>query len=338
MAQLRRLLGTLLLVLVLILGAAAAGGWWGYHRFTTESLLTADTTVVVPRGSSIRTIAGQLADAGVIEDSLLFRIGVRLFAGHKPLRAGEYLFPAGITPRAAMQQMIDGRQIQHRLTIAEGLTNREVLDLVAAAPDLTGPTPDLASLGPEGALLPETYFFVLGDSRADLVKRMKASMDATLNELWSSRAPGLPYKDARDALILASIVEKETALPAERPHIAAVFLNRLARGMALQSDPTVIYAITQGHSKLDRPLMTKDLAIDSPFNTYLVPGLPPAPIANPGRAAIEAAMHPSASDDLYFVADGDGGHVFAKTLAEHNKNVAAWRKIQAQKRVLPQVN
>jgi UPF0755 protein len=338
MAQLRRLLGTILLVLVLILGATAAGGWWGYHRFTAESLLTADTTVVIPRGSSVRAIAGQLADAGVIQDTLLFRVGVRLFGRHRPLRAGEYLFPAGITPQAAMQQMIDGRQIQHRLTVAEGLTNREVLDLVTSAPDLTGATPDLASLGPEGALLPETYFFVLGDSRADLVKRMKTSMEAVLNELWAARAPGLPFKDANEALTLASIVEKETGLPAERPHIAAVFLNRLAQGMALQSDPTVIYAITQGHSKLDRPLMIKDLSVESPFNTYIVPGLPPAPISNPGRAALEAVLHPSSSDDLYFVADGNGGHVFAKTLAEHNKNVAAWRKIQAQKRVTPRLN
>jgi UPF0755 protein len=336
MARLRRLLGTLLLILLLVLGAAAAGAWWGYQQFTTAGPLTADNTVVVPRGSSVRAIAGQLADAGVIKDPFLFRLGVRLFGQHKPLRAGEYLFPAGISAQAAMQQMIDGRQIQHRLTIAEGLTNREVLELLTAAPDLQGDTPDLASLGPEGALLPETYFFMLGDSRADLVARMKFSMDAVLAELWPARADGLPFKDAKDALILASIVEKETGLPEERPHIAAVFLNRLAQGMALQSDPTVIYAITQGRSKLDRALTTKDLAVDSPFNTYVAVGLPPAPIANPGRAAIEAVLHPIQSDDLYFVADGTGGHVFAKTLAEHNKNVAAWRKVQAQKRTSTQ--
>jgi len=336
MARRRRLLLTLLLIAVLALGAAAAGAWWGYKQFTAPGPLAADTTVVVPRGSSIATIANLLADAGVIEDRFLFRLGVRLFGRQKPLRAGEYLFAAGISPQGAMQQMIEGRQIQHRLTIAEGLTNRETLELVAAAPGLSGDMPGLASLGPEGALLPETYFFVLGDSRVDLVARMKASMEEALAELWPARAEGLPFRDAKEALILASIVEKETGLPEERPHVAAVFLNRLAKGMALQSDPTVIYAITQGRSKLDRALSTKDLAIDSPFNTYLMPGLPPAPIANPGRAAIEAVLHPAQSDDLYFVADGTGGHVFAKTLAEHNKNVAAWRKIQAQKRTATQ--
>jgi UPF0755 protein len=338
MARLRRLFLTLLLIAVLALAAAAAGAWWGYKQFTAPGPLAADTTVIVPRGSSIASIAGLLADAGVIDDRFLFRLGVRFFGRQKPLRAGEYLFAAGISPQGAMQQMIEGRQIQHRLTIAEGLTNRETLELVAAAPGLSGDTPDPADLGPEGALLPETYFFVLGDSRADLVTRMKAAMEQALAELWPARAGGLPFKDAKEALILASIVEKETGLPEERPHVAAVFLNRLARGMALQSDPTVIYAITQGRSKLDRALTSKDLEIDSPFNTYFMPGLPPAPIANPGRAAIEAVLHPAQSDDLYFVADGTGGHVFAKTLAEHNKNVAAWRKIQAQKRTATQAD
>jgi UPF0755 protein len=338
MAGLRRLLLTLLLVAVLVAGAAAAAAWWGYKQFTAPGPSTADVTLVVPRGSSVSAIAGLLADAGVIEDRLVFRLGVRLLADKKHLKAGEYLFAAGISPQGAMQQMIEGRQIQHRLTIAEGLTNREVLELVAAAPDLGGDTPDLASLGPEGALLPETYFFVRGDSRADLVARMKGSMEQVLAELWPGRADGLPFKTPQEALILASIVEKETGLPEERPHVAAVFLNRLARGMALQSDPTVIYALTEGRSKLDRALTTKDLALDSPFNTYAVAGLPPAPIANPGRAAIEAVLHPAASDDLYFVADGSGGHVFARTLAEHNKNVAAWRKIQAQKRVTTQAD
>jgi UPF0755 protein len=332
MARLRRLLLIFLLIAVLVLGAAAAAGWWGYRQFTAPGPLTADRTVVVPRGSSIATIAGLLADEGVIENRLVFRMGVRLFGRQKPLRAGEYLFAAGVSPQGAMQQMIEGRQVQHRLTIAEGLTNRETLELVAGAPGLSGDAPDLASMGGEGALLPETYFFLLGDSRGDLVGRMKTAMEQALAELWPGRAEGLPFKDPKEALVLASIVEKETGLPEERPHVAAVFLNRLAKGMALQSDPTVIFAITQGRSKLDRPLTAKDLAIDSPFNTYLVPGLPPAPICNPGRAAIEAVLHPAQSDDLYFVADGTGGHVFAKTLAEHNRNVAAWRKIQAKKR------
>ncbi|MFZ5791759.1 MAG: endolytic transglycosylase MltG [Pseudomonadota bacterium] len=336
MARMRRLVLATALLLLLMLCAGAGAAWWGYARFTGPGPLPEDRTVVVPRGSSVAAIAGLLGDAGVIENRWLFRIGVRFFGERKPLQAGEYLFPAGVSPQAAMRLMIDGRRVQHRLTVAEGLTNREILAELAAAPALAGDPPTPEALGEEGHLLPETYFYLRGDSRADLVERMKAAMEETLDALWARRDDGLPLADAHEALVLASIVEKETGIAAERPRIAAVFLNRLKKGMPLQSDPTVIYAVTRGRAKLDRPLTTKDLAIDSPFNTYLVTGLPPAPIANPGRAAIEAVLHPAESDDLYFVADGNGGHVFAKTLAEHNKNVAVWRKLQAQQKASSQ--
>ncbi|MEX1204186.1 MAG: endolytic transglycosylase MltG, partial [Dongiaceae bacterium] len=313
------------------LAVAAGAVVWGLSRFERPGPSTADTTLVVPRGAGVTAIARQLGRAGVVEHSLIFALGTRLFAGGRPLRAGEYLFPAGIGARAAMQQMLDGRTVQRRLVVAEGLTAAEVLALVAAAEGLEGEAPPAA----EGALLPETYFYSWGDDRAALVARMAAAMQDTLAELWAARAPGLPLDSAAAALTLASIVEKETALAAERPRVAAVFLNRLRRGMKLQSDPTVIYALAGAGGALDRPLTRADLAAPSPYNTYLNAGLPPGPIANPGRAAIAAVLQPAATRELYFVADGNGGHAFAETLDEHNRNVAAWRKLRAPDAAAP---
>ena len=183
---------------------------------------------------------------------------------------------------------------------------------------------------PEGSLLPETYHFERNEDRNALIARMTAAMDATLAELWAGRADDLPLDTPEEALVLASIVEKETGIASERPHIAGVFVNRLDRGMPLQSDPTVIYALTLGEGPLDRLLTRADLKTDSPYNTYVVPGLPPGPIANPGRDAIAAVLQPLETKDLYFVADGTGGHAFAETLAQHNRNVAAWRAIRDQ--------
>jgi peptidoglycan lytic transglycosylase G len=215
--------------------------------------------------------------------------------------------------------------VARRLTVAEGLTVSEIYQLLEDAEGLEGALPPAP---PEGSLLPETYFYAYGDRRADLVKRMQRSMQAVLDELWPQRAQGLPFRSRAEAVTLASIVDKETSAEDERDKVAAVFVNRLRRGMRLQADPTVIYALTDGSGRLGRELTRRDWEHESDYNTYLVVGLPPGPIANPGRAAIEAVLNPADVDYLYFVADGSGGHAFARTLDEHNRNVATWRKIR----------
>lgn len=306
---------------------------WAYAQFVRPGPLAAPKTVIVPRGAGLDAIAAQLAAAGVLADPLVFRVGAWLSGRDKSLRAGEYLFAARVSPRQAVALLQSGKTVVRRLTVAEGLTTTQVLAQLNRTVGLEG---DLPSPPGDGTLLPETYHFSYGERRDAMVTRMRAAMDETLARLWDSRAPGLPLKSPREALILASIVEKETALPEERSRIAAVFLNRLAKGMRLQSDPTVAYALTGGLGPLGRPLSRADLKTPSPFNTYLIDGLPPGPVCNPGRAAMAAVLNPVATEDLYFVADGTGGHVFARTLGEHNRNVVRWRKFQENQRTTGQ--
>jgi UPF0755 protein len=323
-----KLLRLFALLLVLAVGLAGGAAYWGFTKFHEPGPAPADMTVVIERGLGVRAIADRLAAAGVITDPLVFAAGVRVYGEGRPLQAGEYLFPGRLSMRQVMEQMIDGATIVHRLTIPEGLTSAEIVALVAAAPDLDGSVPTIVPA--DGSLLPETYFYSKGDTREQLLKRMREGMQKAVAELWPARDDTVSLATAADAVTLASIVEKETGVAEERPHVASVFFNRLARGMPLQSDPTVIYALTSGKGPLGRALAKVDLQVASPYNTYANSGLPPGPIANPGRASLEAVLHPDDTKDLYFVADGTGGHAFAATLDEHNKNVAAWRQQQKQ--------
>ncbi len=313
------------LAIALLAGGISA---WGYASYTRSGPLMAPKTVIVPRGAGVGDIASRLTDAGVLSGPLAFRLGVKITGAEASLRAGEYAFRAGVSPRGVLVLLRSGKTVVRRLTVPEGLTTNAVLALLKGTEGLEG---DAGSAPAEGSLLPETYHFAYGDRRDAMVRRMAAAMDKTVAELWAAPPPGLPLKSSAEALILASMVEKETARPDERGRIAAVFLNRLRRGMRLQSDPTVLYGLTRGGTPLGRRLRHADLSAPTPYNTYLIDGLPPSPIANPGRASIQAVLNPAPTDELYFVASGGGGHVFARTLVEHNRNVAAWRKIQKQR-------
>lgn len=310
-----------------VLAAFSLGGL--FVLFERPGPLDGEAVLVIPKGESMAEIARLLERRQVISSATVFKAGVVLTGNQRRLRAGEYAFTGGISARGAMEVLVSGLTVVRKLTVPEGATTAEALQLVMAADGLKG---DLGRTPGEGALLPDTYHYEHGDSRAGMIARMEEAMRETLARLWPNRAEGLPLKTPRDAVILASIVERETALPKERPLVAAVFHNRLARGMLLQSDPTVAYgiALREGIAdlKLGRPLTQADLKTPGEFNTYLNPGLPPHPIANPGRAAIKAVLNPSRSKALYFVADGSGGHVFARTLAEHNHNVRRWRRLR----------
>jgi len=300
-----------------------------FSAFNAAGPLTGKVSVVIPKGVGVNGIAVELRDRGVIRSALIFELGVRLTGNQGRLRAGEYEFPGGASASGAMAILLSGRTVVHKVTIPEGLTSAQAVRLVAEARGLDGP---VGAPPAEGMLLPDTYHFSHGDSRVELMARMQRAMEAEIDRLWLDRAPDLPLNSPRDAVILASIVEKETARAAERPLIAGVFYNRMRRGMALQSDPTVAYGVALAEGRpgrvLDRALTRQDLESPGPYNTYLNRGLPPTPIANPGRASLTAVLHPGQTEALYFVADGRGGHVFARTLAEHNRNVRRWRRLR----------
>lgn len=280
------------------------------------------TTVILERGAGVPGIARALKGAGVIRSSTVFMVMAKLTAGSK-LKAGEYAIGSGESMAAIIGDIKAGRVVHHLITIPEGWTSRMAADAVNAAAWLTGH----AETPPEGSILPDTYESQRGDDRAKVIQRMRAAQTKLLTELWAKRAPGLPFKTPEEAVTLASIVEKETGVPSERPRIAAVFENRLRAGMRLESDPTVIYAVSKG-VPLGRGLTVGDLASPSPYNTYQAAGLPPTPIANPGRAALAAVLNPPQSTELYFVANGAGGHSFASTFQDHERNVAKWREIE----------
>jgi UPF0755 protein len=284
----------------------------------------AETTIVVPRGVGVAQIGQHLQAEGVIRNGLAFRAAVMIYGRGRTLKAGEYSIPSGASSAAIIEKVAGGRVVLHAVTAPEGWTSAMIVEMLAAADFLNG---DMPATPAEGSLLPETYRVERGRERSEVLMEMQQASAETLRELWAKRAPNLPIKTPREALILASVVEKETGIDAERPRVAAVFVNRLRKGMRLESDPTVIYGVSKGRP-LGRGILRSELDRDTPYNTYKRYGLPPTPIANPGRAAIAAVLNPPKTNDYYFVADGTGGHAFASTLSEHQRNVDRWRSLE----------
>jgi UPF0755 protein len=291
-----------------------------------------ETVVLIAPHTRVHNIAEILERKGVVTPALLFEFNLRARQLAQTVKAGEYAIPSHASMADIAAILVAGKSIQHKITVAEGLTSDMIWKLVAHDTALTG---DAGPVPAEGSLLPETYLFTRGDDRAALIAKMVRAQEKFLSQQWSSRAQGLPFQSMREAVILASIVEKETALPEERRHIAGVFLNRLRVGMKLQTDPTIIYGLTQGYP-LGHGIRQSELESATPYNTYVIAGLPPGPICNPGKDSIAAVLNPETSDDLFFVANGKGGHVFSATISEHARNVAAFRareRIQASDRL-----
>jgi UPF0755 protein len=312
-----------MLAAFLVLAAAGGGAWVGWHEFVRPGPLRAARDVVVPRGGSAR-VADSLREANVIRSALAFRVAMVLTERAGPIHAEELNFPAHASLRTVLAVLRTAPPVEHRLTIPEGLTAAQIAAIFNHADAMTG----TITLNAEGAVLPQTYSYVYGTARSALLARAEAALRAALTAAWANRAPNLPLSSPQEALTLASIVERETAKPEERAHIAAVFLNRLRLGMRLQADSTVVYAASRGTGTLDHGLTRSELESDGPYNTYRHADLPPGPICAPGIASIQAVLHPDQSSDLYFVADGTGGHVFARTLAQHDANVKRWRALE----------
>ena len=315
-------------LILITFAAVGGGGLFGYMNFTQRGSLKSDLIIIIPKGSGIDFISRLLERKGAISQPILFKLTVLILRLEKVMRAGEFSIPKESSPRDILSILRSGKMVVRRFVAVEGLYTAEILGHLRRADGLTG---IVTATPKEGELLPETYHYNFGDNRNDLVRRMKVAMKNVSEELWLLREVGLPIKTPLEAIILASIVEKETGLVEERRRVASVFINRLRLGMRLQSDPTVIYGLTNGNRRLSRPLKRKDLKSLNPYNTYLNKGLPPGPIANPGRASIKAVLNPIESTDLYFVADGKGGHAFSTTLSEHNKNVKVLRKLEREK-------
>jgi len=314
---------------VLAIVLFGTGLYLGKQSFDAPGPLKADKTVLIAKGAGLNSITDILERNRVIDQPLLFKMGVRAYKAQKNLKAGEYAFSKAMSMHEVMETLTSGKSILYAFTAPEGLTSVQIFARLANNKVLTG---DMPALPPEGAMLPETYSFQRGDSREKVVKQMLSDQKKALAEIWAKRAPNLPISTPEELVTLASIVEKETGVASERPLVASIFINRLNKGMKLQSDPTIIYGIFGGEGKpKGRPIYRSDIDKPTPYNTYTIPALPPGPIANPGKAAMEAVAHPAKSEFLFFVADGTGGHVFAKTLQEHEANVVKWRQIEKQR-------
>ncbi|MCP4394156.1 MAG: endolytic transglycosylase MltG [Alphaproteobacteria bacterium] len=333
-----------------------------YDMYEGQGPLLEDKTVSIPKGSSLISIANLLENEGVIYNRHVFRLGAKLTETSTNLRAGIYDFPAGLSSRETLAYLIDGgRELNFKVVIPEGVTIAQIFNQINNDDRLVGELPPVGSVVPgavieingvaeeqkklankdpedifimpdEGDLLPETYFFSKGDSKISVIKRMQAAMTKQLDELWKNRDEDLPVTNKRDALILASLVERETFVHDEKVLVASVFINRLNKRMRLQTDPTVIYALSNRWGRIERPLAMNDYKLDDPYNTYRIDGLPPGAICNPGVDAINAVLHPASTDYLFFVANGTGRHQFAQTFAEHKQNRQKWLKIIHKRR------
>ncbi len=317
-------------VALLLTGALAV---WLRQSFDKPGPLAQSAAVVVAKGDAALEIAERLEKAGVIDDRRVFMLqyytariyGSATGVDRSSLKAGEYEFAKAASVRQVLDTIISGRGVLQKLTIPEGLTSRQIIDRLKADPGLTG---DITEVPPEGSLLPDTYKYSRGASRQEIVDRMRAEHAKLVAALWAGRSPDLPVRTPEEAMVLASIVEKETGRAEERPKVAAVFVNRIKKGMRLQSDPTIVYGLVGGQGPLGRAITRSDIDSKTPYNTYQVDGLPPGPICNPGRAALTATLNPPATQDLFFVADGTGGHAFTSTLKDHNAAVANWRRLE----------
>ncbi len=311
-----------------VVGVLALGGalYIGKLNFNSEGPLKQTQSVLVAPGASLDSISTQLERRSVIDSKLWFTIGVQLYKAEDQLKAGEYLFEPGVSMYGVMSALVSGKSILHAVTIPEGLTSAQIVARLLANEVLIG---EVEAMPAEGTLLPETYKFTRGMTRTQILEEMRRARLRALEEVWQRRVPDLPIETPEQLVTLASIVEKETGKADERPRVASVFINRLRQNIRLQSDPTIIYGLFGGDGKpSERPIYRSDIEKPTPYNTYQIDGLPPGPIANPGLAALEAVANPSRTNDLYFVADGTGGHVFAETLEEHNRNVVRWRQIE----------
>jgi UPF0755 protein len=301
----------------------------GKQRFEQPGPLAQDTVVNIPKGSGMRDIADALQRQGVIDQPYVFIGGVLVLKAREDLKAGEYQFKAHASLRDVVATMVEGKVVEHQVSVPEGLTSEQIIGRLSDDNVLIG---DVRQIPREGTLLPDTYDFTRGITREQLIQRMQQAQQRVLKEIWDHRSPDLPLKSPDQLIVLASIVEKETGKPDERTRVAAVFVNRLKQNMKLQSDPTIIYGLVGGKGTLGRPILKSEIEQPTPYNTYIITGLPPGPISNPGRASLEAAANPARTRELYFVADGSGGHAFAETYEQHQKNVARLRSIESDQK------
>ncbi len=328
---LARVVSGVLTILLVTMVSAGAMTLLVSHLYTKTGPLTVTETVVVPKGASSNDIADSLEREGVVSSRWAFMVNYlvqsRMRPGEVSLKAGEYLFKPGVSIREVMEILSEGKSVLYKVTIPEGLTSQQIVERLKGEENLTG---EITQIPAEGSLLPETYSIEKGMARQELLDRMQLKQKQVLEAAWGRRQQGLPFESAAQAVVMASIIEKETGRADERERIAGVFVNRLKKGMPLQSDPTILYGIYGGGVSWGKPILQSEKDTKNAHNTYQIRGLPPTPICNPGRPALEAALNPSEHGDLFFVADGSGGHIFTATLKDHNAAVSNWRKVEKE--------